>query len=91
MSFNARLDRSHHGPPHPCRDTAAVADSLPGIHSAKVRCLFVVDRSCIQYKRYQLSAEDSDMVWRPRIGSSSAYPSAMIAITENTSHGRANM
>jgi hypothetical protein len=45
MRFNARLDTSHHGRPHPLKDSGAVADSLTGIHSAM--CLFVVNRNCI--------------------------------------------
>jgi hypothetical protein len=28
MGFNARLDASHHGPPHPFQDAGIVADSL---------------------------------------------------------------
>jgi hypothetical protein len=47
MKFGARLDTSHHGPPHPFKDAGAVADSLTGIHSATVKCLFVVNRRCI--------------------------------------------
>jgi hypothetical protein len=45
MSFNARLDTSHHGPPHPFKDTGVVVDSLTGIQNAMVKCLFVVNRS----------------------------------------------
>jgi hypothetical protein len=44
MRFYARLDTSHHGPPHQFRDTGAVADSLRDIHSAMM-CIFVVSRS----------------------------------------------
>jgi hypothetical protein len=29
------------------RDAGAVADSLTGIHNMMVKCLFVVNRSCI--------------------------------------------
>jgi hypothetical protein len=47
MRFNARLDTSHHGPQHPFRDAVVVADSFTGIHNAKVKWLFVVNRSCI--------------------------------------------
>jgi hypothetical protein len=47
MRFNARLDTSHHGPPHPFNDAGAVADRSTGIHSAMVKCLFAVNRSCI--------------------------------------------
>jgi hypothetical protein len=43
MKFNARLDTSHHGPPHPYKDAGVVADSLTGIHSAILKCLFVVN------------------------------------------------
>jgi hypothetical protein len=45
MRFDAHLDTSHHGPPHPYRDAGAVADNLTGIHNAM--CLFAVNRSCI--------------------------------------------
>jgi hypothetical protein len=51
MIFNAPLDTSHHGPPHPIKDAGVVADSLTGIHNAMVKCLFVVNRSCI-YKGF---------------------------------------
>jgi hypothetical protein len=53
MRFNARLDTSHHGPPHSFKDAGAVADSLTGIHSA-MKCLDVVNRSCI-HKGLQMS------------------------------------
>jgi hypothetical protein len=39
MRFNAHIDTSHHGPPHPSKDANVVADSLTGIHSAKVNPL----------------------------------------------------
>jgi hypothetical protein len=38
MRFNASLDASHHGPPHPYKDAGVVADSLTGIHNAPVKC-----------------------------------------------------
>jgi hypothetical protein len=47
MGLSARLDTSHYGPPRPFRDAGAVVDSLTGIHNAMVKCLFVVNRSCI--------------------------------------------
>jgi hypothetical protein len=47
IRFSAHLDTSHHGPPHPFKDAAVVADSLTGIHNAMVKCLFVVNGSCI--------------------------------------------
>jgi hypothetical protein len=42
MSLNAQIDTSHPRPPHPFK----VADSLTGIHSAMVKYLVVVNRSC---------------------------------------------
>jgi hypothetical protein len=45
MRFNARLDTSHHGPPHPRKNAGVVTDSLTGIHN--VMCLFIVNRTCI--------------------------------------------
>jgi hypothetical protein len=45
MRFNARLDTSHQGPPHPFKDAGVVADSLTDIHSAMVKWLFSVNRS----------------------------------------------
>jgi hypothetical protein len=42
MRFNVRLDTSHHGPPHPFKDSGMVVDSLTGICTAMVKCLFVV-------------------------------------------------
>jgi hypothetical protein len=47
IRFSTRLDLSHHGPPHPFRDAGVVADVLAGIHNATVKCLFVVNKSCI--------------------------------------------
>jgi hypothetical protein len=52
MRFNARFDTSYHGPPHPFKDAGLVADSLTGIHNAMMRCLFVVNRSCIYVLRF---------------------------------------
>jgi hypothetical protein len=47
MKFNARLDTSDHGPPHAFKGAWVVVDCLTGIHNAMVKCLFVVNRSCI--------------------------------------------
>jgi hypothetical protein len=47
MMFNAHLDTSNHGPPHPFKDAVVVADNLTGIHNEIMKCLFVVNRSCI--------------------------------------------
>jgi hypothetical protein len=50
MIFNAR-DTSHHGLLHPFIDGGAVADSLTGMHIALVKCLFLVNKGYIQYRR----------------------------------------
>jgi hypothetical protein len=87
MRFNARLDTSHRGPPHPFTDAGAVADSLTGIHSAM--CLFVVNRTCI-HKGLQVSPQVNIQrmqvrrAWRPCSGSSSTYPSRMLVRTSRT-------
>jgi hypothetical protein len=47
MGLNARHNTSHRGPPHPFKVAGEVVDSLTGIHSAMVKCLFVVNRSSI--------------------------------------------
>jgi hypothetical protein len=57
MRLNARLDTSHHGPPHPFKDVGVVADSLIGIHNALVKCLFVVNRSANPEDSSQASME----------------------------------
>jgi hypothetical protein len=46
MTFNVRLDTSHHGLPHPFKDAEVVVDSLTGIHSS-MKYLFVINRLCI--------------------------------------------
>jgi hypothetical protein len=48
VKFNARLDASRYGPPHSFKDAEVDAVSLTGIHSAMVKCLFVVSRSFIK-------------------------------------------
>jgi hypothetical protein len=57
MRFNARLD----GPPHPFKGARVVADSLTGIHSAVVKCLFVVNRSRIYVSSHVKNPEDSNL------------------------------
>jgi hypothetical protein len=47
MRVKALLDTAHHGPSHPFKDAGFVVDSLTGIHSAMVECLFAVNRSYI--------------------------------------------
>jgi hypothetical protein len=56
MRFNARLDTSHHGPPHPFKGARVVADTLTGIQNAVVKCLFVLNRSCI-HKGFYVSPQ----------------------------------
>jgi hypothetical protein len=51
MTFSALFDTSHHGLLLPFKDAGVVADSLTGIPNAMVRCLFIVNRSCI-YKGF---------------------------------------
>jgi hypothetical protein len=92
MRFNARLDTSHHGPPHPHKDGGVVADSLTGIHSTMVKCLFVVNRSYI-HKGVQVCPQVKIQriqiwrwAWRPCSGCSCTYPSVMIGVAENISH-----
>jgi hypothetical protein len=85
--INAPLDTSQLGPPHPFKDAGVVADSVTGFHIAVVKCLFVVNRSCI-HKGCWLSPQvkiqrfEIWWSWRPCSGSS-AYPSVM---TGNISH-----
>jgi hypothetical protein len=79
---------SQHGPPHPFKDAGVVGDSLTVIHSAMIKCLLLVNRSCI-YKGFEVFPQVKIQriqiwgVWRPCNGSSSTYPSAMIGVTEN--------
>jgi hypothetical protein len=97
MRSNARLDTSHHGTPHACKYAGVVANSLTGIHNATVKCVFVVNRSCI-HKGFQASPQVKIQriqiwrgAWRSRSGSSSAYPSVTIRVTENISYRRDKM
>jgi hypothetical protein len=46
MRFSAFLETSR-GLLHPFKDTGVVVDILSGICSMMVRCLFVINRSCI--------------------------------------------
>jgi hypothetical protein len=89
MRFSARLDTSHHGPPHPFKHAAVVADCLTGVHNALVKCLFAVNRNCI-HKSFEGSPQVNILriqiwrAWRPCSGSPSAYPSVMILRTSRT-------
>jgi hypothetical protein len=42
MRFNARLDKSHHGPQHPFKEAGVAADSLTAIHNAMLKLLYGV-------------------------------------------------
>jgi hypothetical protein len=94
MRYKARLDTSHYGPPHPFKDAGVVANSLTRIHNTTVKCIFFVNRSCL-HKRFQAPPQLKIQIWRgarrPCNGSSSTYPSVMIAVTENISHSAADM
>jgi hypothetical protein len=75
MRFNARLDTSHHGPPHPFKDAGEVVDSLTGVHTAMVKWLFV-NRSCIHngflvFPEVKIQKIQTWRAWRPCTGSSS--------------------
>lgn len=63
MRFNAHLNMTK-GPPHPFKDAVVVADSLTGIHTAMVKCLFTDNRSCT-YKSFlvspQVKIQDSNL------------------------------
>jgi hypothetical protein len=96
IQFNACLDMSHHGQPHPFKDAEIVADSLTGNHTVKVKCLFVVNRSCnhkafkfpppphVKIQRIQIW-----WIWMPCSGSSSTYSSVMTGVIENVLHSTA--
>jgi hypothetical protein len=96
MRLNARLDTSHHGQPHPFEDAGVVADSLTGNHNSMSKCLFVINRSFsgmgiqvpppVNIQRIQIWR-----AWKSCSGSSSTYPSVMIGVVENISHGAAKM
>jgi hypothetical protein len=63
MRFNAFLNTSHHGLSHQFKDARVVADSLIGIHNPMVKCLFVVNRSCIHMGfRYPTSKNSDDII-----------------------------
>jgi hypothetical protein len=66
--FSVHLDTSHQGQSHPSKDSGEVADSLTGIHSPIVKCLFVVKRSCIHKEFLAVPAgknpEDLNTSWR---------------------------
>jgi hypothetical protein len=90
MRINARLDTFHHAPPHPFRDGGAVADSLPGIHPAMVKCLFVVNRSCIHKgftcpHRYKSRRFKSGEHGGQAVANPSTCTSVTTGVTENIS------
>jgi hypothetical protein len=62
MRFTAHLDTTTHGSPHLFGDAGVIADSLTGIHSVMVTCLFVVNRSCVhKVIRCPRNPEDSNL------------------------------
>jgi hypothetical protein len=96
MRFNTCLDTSYHGPPHPYKDAGVVADILTGINNAMVKCLFIVNRSCI-HKGFLVSPQVKIQTiqiwraWKPCSGSSSIYVMVMLGVIENISHSKAKM
>jgi hypothetical protein len=91
MRFSARLDTSHHGPQHPCREPGAVADHLTGTHTMMVKCLFVVNRRCIHkgfWESPQIKIQRIQIwpAWRPCSRPSSTCPSVMLGVAVNISH-----
>jgi hypothetical protein len=73
----------YYGLLHPLKVASVVTDSLTGIQNAIVKCLFIVNRTCI-HKGFQVSPQVKIQriqiwrAWRPCSGSSSTYPSVMI-------------
>jgi hypothetical protein len=61
MGFNARLDTSHHGPPHPFKVAGEVAVNLTDIRNATFKCLFVVNRSRIYVSAHVKNPEESNL------------------------------
>jgi hypothetical protein len=53
MRFNARLDTSHHGSPHPFKDSRAFADSLTGMRNEMEKCFSVFNRCCFQVSPHE--------------------------------------
>jgi hypothetical protein len=47
MTFSAQLDIYFHGLLHVFKDARVVAGCLTDMHNAMVKCLFIVNRSCI--------------------------------------------
>jgi hypothetical protein len=54
VKFEVSLDTSHYGPPHPFKDAGVVAGSVADTHTAMVKCLLDVNRSCIN-RGFQVS------------------------------------
>jgi hypothetical protein len=79
------MSSSRFNAPHPFRDAGVVADCLTGIRSATVKCLFVLNRSCIHTRFYGVptskNPEDSNSLSGVLL-----YLSVMTGITDNTSH-----
>jgi hypothetical protein len=85
MRFNARLDTSHHGPPHLFKDAGVVSDSLT------VKCLFVVSRCCVHKGLLGVptgrNQEDSNLEAVQWV----LLYLVMLGVAENTWHSRAKM
>jgi hypothetical protein len=61
VRVSALLDTSYHGPPHLFKNSGVVVDSLTGIRSPMVKCLFVVKRSCILGDPTDKNPEESNL------------------------------
>jgi hypothetical protein len=48
MRFNAHLNTSVHGPPHPFRDARVFLDGLTDIRNVMLQCLFAVNSRSIR-------------------------------------------
>jgi hypothetical protein len=87
---------SHHGPSHPFKDGGAVVDSPTGIHTAIVKCLFVVNRSCI-HKGFRCTHRCKSRGFKSgerggnAVGTLSTSTSVTTGVTENISHSTAKM
>jgi hypothetical protein len=83
MGFNARLDTSHHGPPHQFKDARVVANSLASTHIAMF--FFIVDSSCKHVFLCVLTSKNAGFKYGELGGhASSTYPSVTTGVTENS-------
>jgi hypothetical protein len=81
--------------PHPFRDAGVVVDCLTRICSATVKCLFILNISCIHTGFYGVptskNPEDSNFPARRPCSGVLLYLSVMTGITDNISHSTENV